>query len=141
MLRAQQFLPSVFFYWAGIQWAPRLADGVVQAKTGTPASALVESESVAAMVAATEFVADVAGSRVANAGNKTPHTHLVGWPHSENMSNLPMCRGSSRPRALGHPKVPMVPPVCSTTSLDNSIDNCARNRLIAAGPRAHKLPK
>ena len=94
MLRAQQFLPFVFFYWAGIQWAPRLAEGVVQVKMGTPASsALAECEAVAA-TAATEMVADVAASRVANAGNKTPHTHLVGWPHSENMSNLPMCKGN-----------------------------------------------
>ena len=58
---------------------------------GTRSSALAECEAVAA-TAATELVADVAG--FADCGNKTPHTHLVGWPHSENMSNLPMCSGN-----------------------------------------------
>ena len=98
MLRAQQFLPFVFFYWAGIQWAPRPAEGAAQVKMGTPAPgtpapALPECEAVAA-TAATEMVVDVSGSRFADAGSSTPHTHLVGWPHSENMSNLPMCRGN-----------------------------------------------
>ena len=113
MLRAQQFLLFVFFYWAGIQWAPRPAEGAAQVKMGTPAPALPECEAVAATLAATELVADVlAGFEAvaatlaatelvadvlagfADAGSKTPHTHLVGWPHSENMSNLPMCRGN-----------------------------------------------
>ena len=72
-----------------------------------PASALAE---LATTLAATEPL-DVENGCMDAAGSSGPHTHLVGWPHSENMGNLPMCRGYEE------------------------------NRLIATGPRAHKLPK